>query len=132
MSTTPRPKSLALMFLLGAFLSGSAVGYVADRAVTRAKPSRQYDAKAMREELAQQLSLSTDQRRVIDSVFDWRRTRSKEIMQQYQPSLDSVRDSARVLMMQALDTAQQSKFKALIERNKRTADSAMRAREGGR
>ncbi len=120
------------MFLLGAFLTGGAVGFAADRAVTRAKPSRQYDAKAMRDELAQQLSLSTDQRRVIDSIFDWRRARSKEIMQQYQPSLDSARDSARVLMLQALDTAQQTTFRALIERNQRTADSAARAREGGR
>ncbi len=132
MSTTPRPKSLALMFLLGAFLTGGAVGFAADRAVTRAKPSRQYDAKAMRDELAQQLSLTPDQRVVIDSVFDWRRARSREIMQQFQPSLDSVRDSARVLMMHALDAAQQTQFTALIERNKRTADSISRAREGGR
>ena len=120
------------MFLLGAFLSGSAVGYAAERAVTRAQPSRQLDEKAMRDKFAQELSLSTDQRRVIDSVFEWRRARSKEIMQQYKPSIDSVRDSARVLMMQTLDTAQQSKFKALIERNRRSADSANRAREGGR
>ena len=120
------------MFLLGAFLTGSAVGYAADRAVTRSEPSRQLDEKTMRDKFAQELSLTTDQRRVIDSIFDWRRARSKEIMQQYRPSLDSARDSARVLMMQALDTAQQTKFKALIERNKRSADSANRAREGGK
>jgi hypothetical protein len=120
------------MFLIGAFLTGSAVGFAADRAVTRSKPARQPDAKSMRDDLAIQLSLSPDQRRVIDSVFDWRRARSKEIMQQYQPTLDSIRDSARVLMMNVLDTTQQSKFKALIEHNKRVADSVSRAREGGR
>jgi hypothetical protein len=121
------------MFLIGAFLTGSAVGYAAERAVARKQqPSRQLDEKTMRDNFAQELSLSTDQRRVIDSVFDWRRARSKEIMQQYRPTLDSVRDSARVLMLQALDTAQQAKFMALIERNKRSADSASRAREGGR
>lgn len=120
------------MFLLGAFLTGGAVGFVADRAVARAKPPRQADAKSMRDDLALQLSLSPDQRRVVDSVFDWRRARSKEIMQQYQPKLDSIRDSARVLMMNQLDTAQQSKFKALIEHNKRVADSIARAREAGR
>jgi hypothetical protein len=32
-------------------------------------------------------------------------------------------------MMQALDSAQQVKFKALIEHNRRTADSIMRTRE---
>ena len=120
------------MFLLGAFLTGSAVGYAADRAFASAPPSRQLDEKAMRDKFAQELSLTTDQRRVIDSVFEWRRARSKEIMQQYKPSMDSVRDSARVLMTQVLDTTQQTKFKALIERNRRSADSANRAREGGR
>src|SRR5262245_19060006 len=120
------------MFLLGAFLTGGAVGYAADRAVTHAKPPRQPDAKSMRDDFALQLSLSPDQRRVIDSIFDWRRARAKEIMQQYQPTLDGIRDSARVLMMNHLDTAQQVKFKALIEHNKRVADSISRAREGGR
>ena len=131
-SSTPRPKSLALMFLVGAFLTGGAVGYAADRAVTRAKPARQQDAKSMRDDLAIQLSLSPAQRRAIDTVFDWRRARSKEIMQQYQPMLDSIRDSARVLIMSQLDTTQQTKFKALIEHNKRVADSISKAREGGR
>ena len=120
------------MFLIGAFLTGSAVGYAADRAVTRSEPSRQLSEKAMRDNFAQELSLTTDQRRAIDSVLEWRRARSKEIMQQYQPSLDSIRDSARVLMMNQLDTTQQNKFKALIEHNKRVADSISRAREGGR
>lgn len=120
------------MFLLGAFLAGGAVGFAADRAVTHSRPARQYDERAMRDELAKQLNLSADQRRVIDSVFDWRRARSREIMQQYRPTLDSVRDSGRVLMMQVLDTAQQAQFKALIERNRRTADSVMRTREGNK
>ena len=143
MSTPPRPKSLALMFLLGAFLTGGAVGFAADRAVTRSRPARQYNERAMGDELAVQLNLSADQRRVIDSVFDWRRMRNREIMQPYRPildsvrdvtkpMLDSVRDSGRVLMRRVLDTAQQTKFTALIERNRRTADSMAKARAGNR
>jgi len=124
----PRPKSLALMFLLGAFLTGGAVGFAADRAVTRAQPEKQYDERAGRDSLAQELNLSADQRRVIDSVFDWRRARSREIMQTYRPSLDSIRDSARVLMRAVLDPAQQARFNALIERNQRWTDSVNRAR----
>ncbi|MEQ1691577.1 MAG: hypothetical protein ABMA00_09845 [Gemmatimonas sp.] len=130
MSLTPRPKSLALMFVLGAFLTGGAVGFAADRAVTRSRPQRQFDERAGRDSLAQELNLTADQRRIFDSVMDWRRERSREIMQQYRPMLDSVRDSGRVLMMQALDTAQQAKLKALIEHNRRTSDSIMRARAG--
>ncbi len=49
-------------------------------------------------------------------------------MQTYRPSLDSVRDSARVLMRAVLDPAQQARFNALIERNQRFADSIGRAR----
>ncbi len=134
-STTPRPKSLALMFLVGAFLTGSAVGFAADRAVSGSRPvPRLYDEKAGRDSLAQELNLTPDQRRVIDSVFDWRRARSREIMQRIKPAIDSVRDSGRVLMLQTLEPAQQAVFKAIIERNERTksADSVSRVREGGR
>ncbi len=120
------------MFLLGAFLTGGAVGFAADRAVTRARPVRASDDRAMRDEFAQEMSLSTDQRRVIDSVFDWRRARDRELMQIIQPSRDSLRDSARVLIRAHLTDEQQTKFTALIERNKRRADSVMRAREAGR
>ena len=128
MSSTAQPKSLAMMFLLGAFLTGGAVGFAADRAVTRSRPERQYDEKSMRDEFAKELSLTDDQRRMIDSIFDWRRARSRELMQQYRPSMDSVRDSARVLMRSALDPAQQLKLTELIARNERSADSAARAR----
>jgi hypothetical protein len=129
------------MFLLGAFLAGGAVGFAADRAVTHSRPARQNNERAMGDELAKQLSLTADQRRVVDSVFAWRRARDREIMLPYQPlfdsvrnqtrpMLDSVRDSGRVLMLQVLDSAQKAQFKALIERNRRTADSMKKAREG--
>jgi hypothetical protein len=121
------------MFLLGAFLTGGAVGFAADRAVTHAKPiPRPMTDRAMRDELASELTLSTDQRRVIDSALDWRRARDREIMQRIQPSRDSLRDSARVLIRAQLNSTQLTKFAALLERNKQRADSASRAREAGR
>jgi hypothetical protein len=82
----------------------------------------------MRDELARVLRLSSGQRIVIDSVWDWRRGESREIMKTVRPTLDAVRDSARVLMMNTLDDTQQTAFRALLERNQRTADSAARAR----
>jgi hypothetical protein len=121
------------MFLLGAFLTGSAVGYAADRAMTRSRPTTRPDFdRVMRDELAQTLSLSTEQRTAIDSVFDWRRARDRENMQRIQPSLDSTRDSARVLIRSHLDAKQLTQFAELIERNKRRADSVRRAREGAK
>ena len=82
----------------------------------------------MFDELARELKLSSEQRVAIDSVWVWRRRQSREIMKTVRPTLDAVRDSARVLMMNSLDEAQKTAFRALLERNQRTADSAARAR----
>lgn len=126
MSNSPRPKSLAMMFLLGAFLTGGAVGFVADRAM--AKPTLATTDLTPREALARELGLTPEQRVVIDSAWDWRRARQREIMSTVQPSLDAVRDSARVLMMNTLDDKQKDAFRALIERNQRVADSTAKAK----
>lgn len=113
------------MFLLGAFLTGGAVGFAADRAMTRTGPARAFNEKAASDSLARELELSDRQRQLFDSVFDWRRARSREIMQLYRPALDSIRDSARVLMRASLDSTQQIRFNAMIERqNNRAADTA--------
>ena len=125
--STPRPKSLAMMFILGAFLTGGAVGFAADRVVSPPRPDV-FSDRAMIDELARELKLSPNQRVVVDSVWDWRRKESREIMKTVRPTLDAVRDSARVLMMNTLDDAQKTAFRALLERNQRTADSAARAR----
>jgi len=125
--STPRPKSLAVMFILGAFLTGGGVGFAADRVVSPPRPNM-FSDRSMVDELARELKLSPDQRVVIDSVWDWRRKESREIMKTVRPTLDAVRDSARVLMMNPLDDAQKTAFRAMIERYQRTADSTARAR----
>lgn len=127
MSTSPRPKSLAMMFLLGAFLTGGAVGFAAERAVSKPVVLLN-DEKAMREELARELKLSEAQKVVVDSAWEWRRARNRDIMAVVRPALDSVRDSARVRMMSVLSEPQRESFRALIERNQRIADSTAKAR----
>ena len=86
----------------------------------------------MRDSLAKQLNLSEGQRVVIDSIFDWRRSQYRDVMKRYRPALDSARDSARVLMIHVMDSTQTVAFKALVERNRRAADSANRARENNK
>ena len=127
MSTTPRPKSLALLFLFGAFLTGGAVGFVADRAVTLSRsPRKQFDERTMRDSLAAELHLSTAQRLAVDSVYDWRRARNKEIMDSVRPAFDASRDRSRLLVMKVLDPSQQVEFRRVIARSQ-AADSARRA-----
>jgi hypothetical protein len=116
-----------MMFLLGAFLTGGAVGFAAERVVSPPRPYA-FSDRTMLDELARELRLSSDQRMVIDSVWNWRRRESREIMKTVRPTLDAVRDSSRVLMMNTLDDTQKTAFRALLERNQRTADSAARAR----
>ncbi len=78
--------------------------------------------------LTRELRLSPDQRGVVDSVWEWRRDRSREIMRPVRPALDSVRDSSRVLMMNIFDSTQVAGFRRLLERNQRVADTAARTR----
>lgn len=129
MSSTPRPKFLALTFLLGAFLTGGAVGYAADRAVSGGEReyTRKYDQRSMRAELARELRLNDAQREAVDSILDWRRDRERELMLPIRAQLDEVRDSARVLIMQRLDDTQRADFLQLIERMRKPADGATTA-----
>lgn len=116
-----------MMFILGAFLTGGALGFATDRMMSSPRLDA-FNEAAMVDELARELKLSSAQRVVVDSVWGWRRRQSREIMKTVRPTLDAVRDSARVLMMNSLDDAQKAAFRALIERNQRAADSAARAR----
>ncbi len=132
MPSNPRTKSLAWIFLIGAFLTGGAVGFVADRAVNLSRPRRgPMDERAMRDSLARELHLSDAQRQKVDSIYDWRRARNKELMDSVSPSFDAVRDSARVLLMQSLDPQQQADFRKIIDRLQK-ADSTRRMRGGRR
>lgn len=123
MSNTPRPKSIALAFLLGAFLAGGAVGFAADRAFAP-EPHHRYDETAMRDSMAKELKLSDAQRRQMDTILDWGRARRNDIMKPIQPSLRAARDSGRVLIMQLLDSAQQTRFRNVLDRSR--ADSTRR------
>jgi len=116
------------MFLLGAFLTGSAVGYAADRALSTSPSPRQNSERSMRDSLAKELRLSGTQRHTVDSILDWGRGRRNEIMKPVIPTLRAERDSARVLILQSLDSVQQTRFRSIIERM-RIDDSISRARE---
>lgn len=126
--STPRPKSLAMAYLVGAFMFGGAVGYASDRAMVKPATRMWFEQPSVVETLDHELQLRPEQRAVFDSVWAWRRSRSSAIMAPIKPALDSARDSARVLMMNTLDSTQQAAFRRLIERQTRAADSAAKAR----
>lgn len=131
MPSKQQSKSLAMMFLLGAFLTGGALGFVADRAVNKHPYQKEFRGRDMRAEFYRELRLSPEQQRSMDSIFTWRSAREQEVRKLVKPALDSILDSSRVLINARLDTTQQRLFKELRE-SMRVQDSIRKANAGTR
>ncbi len=126
MTPASQSKSLAIIFLLGAFISGGVIGFAADRAMSSSTSNtvtRAYTVKQGRDELAKELGLNASQRLMLDTILDWRNNRDNELLKPMRPVRDSNRDSARTLILQRLDPTQQQKFMQIIERMRARSDS---------
>ncbi|HMS01599.1 MAG TPA: hypothetical protein PKE51_01430 [Gemmatimonadaceae bacterium] len=128
-AASSRSKSVALAFLLGAFLTGGASGFAAGRstASTNKKDgtvAREYTYSGLVQQLARELSLSPEQTATVDSILTWRKGRYDEIMLPLRPALDTARDSARTLIEGILDPAQREAFIELRNRMSAQSDSA--------
>lgn len=84
-----RSKSLAMVFLLGVFLAGGAVGFAAHQVAGPEKPCRG-DRGSYRERFAAELGLSTSQRQIVDSLMEAQRTRVRALYSPMRPQLDSI------------------------------------------
>lgn len=135
---SPRPKSVALMFLLGAFLTGGAVGYAATRTFSPSAAAVSVTPAQMRTVIKTNLSLTPVQIAQFDSSYNVRRAAFDSIRAEFQPPIDSIRalyqptiDSIRVAnherVMQFLDSTQQAKYRQMIEDDKKRADSTRKA-----
>lgn len=115
-----RPKTQAMLFLLGAVLVGGVLGFTADRALLQ-KPEREprWNQRAMREQLASDLRLSPDQKRVVDSILDARNEKLRAITAPIRPALDAVRDSARAAIRTRLSADQQLRWDAVLAEQER-------------
>jgi hypothetical protein len=127
-AASSRSKSVALAFLLGAFLVGGASGFAYGRSSASTgkdgSVAREYTYSGLVRQLARELSLSPEQTAAVDSILTWRRVRYDEIMLPLKPALDSARDSARTLIEQRLDPTQREAFIALRNRMSASSDSA--------
>lgn len=130
--TRSRGKSVAIAFLLGAFLTGGTLGFAYGRTTGTTKKddstaTREYNYSSMVRELQRDLSLTDAQTAVVDSIFKWRRARHNELMSPIQPAIDSVRDSARALIKLRLDERQRVKFQQLLDDISARSDSSRAA-----
>lgn len=90
-----RSKSTALLFLLCAFVAGIALGFTADRVMTRDQRGRRQRPSVDR--MAKELDLTAAQRVEFDSIMAKSKAQMRALWQPLRPQMDSVQKTARVL-----------------------------------
>jgi Spy/CpxP family protein refolding chaperone len=101
-----RSKQQALMFLLGAVLVGSALGFSADHVFNHNAPKHWARRQAMYDDLG----LSQAQRSTMDSLLDERNCQIATVMKPVRPQLDSIRKTAHQQVLQILTPEQREKL----------------------
>jgi hypothetical protein len=91
-----RTKGYALMFLLGAFLAGGALGFSADRALT-GQHRAAYGSRAYRQRMAEELKLTPKQQISVDSLIEAKHRQIIALYKPMKPQLDSIAVLARVV-----------------------------------
>ena len=91
-----RTKGYALMFLLGAFIAGGALGFSADR-VMDAKRDHARGPRAYRQRMADELKLTPQQSAAVDSLIEQKHHQILALYKPVQPQLDSIAKQARIV-----------------------------------
>lgn len=127
-----RSKSYALMFLLGAFIAGGALGFTADRVITREKHS--HGGRPSLDRMARELELTPAQRVQFDSITASRRAQMRALWAPLRPQMDSVEKIARAVgdstheqLKRVLTPEQGKKLDAMRERGRRRAEARARS-----
>ena len=111
-----RSKQHALMFLLGVFLSGGAVGFTADRVVLgdRIRECEQgRGQRSMRTRLAEELDLDDRQRAALDRISDERHRQMSALLAPVRPQMDSISEATRAQIRAMLTPEQREKFERI-------------------
>ncbi len=116
----PQSKNLAIAFLFGAVLVGGALGFSADRMLSRERKTRPIDL------LDQRLDLSDQQRAQINAILDDRHRQFTLAYEIVKPKMDSIRQRTRDQMRQVLTADQRVQFEELL---KELSDSTKRRDE---
>ena len=112
-----RTKGYALMFLLGAFLAGGALGFSAEHIIRTSHSREMRGWPAYRQRMAEELKLTPRQQASIDSLFEQKHRQIVAFYKLVKPQLDSIAVQARVVsdsthaqIKRLLNTDQQVKF----------------------
>ena len=92
-----RSKGYALMFLLGAFVTGGALGFTADRVIGGGHRREMRGPRAYRQKMAEELKLTPQQQASIDSLMEQKNRQIVALYKPVRPQLDSIAVVARVV-----------------------------------
>lgn len=108
-------KNLAIMFLLGAFLTGGALGFSANGYMNRDRicTTGSYGS-GLSTIMSKRLQLSHAQESRVDSILDERGRQYRIVMSPIQPKIDSIKLNAREQIRLVLSPEQIREFEALI------------------
>jgi len=125
-----RSKTYALMFLLGAFVAGGALGFTADRVLTHGKHARRGPS---RDRMASELGLTSAQRVQFDTILNRRREQMRALWQPLRPQMDSIEKLGRALgdstheqLKRVLTPEQGKKLDEMRDRGRRRAEARAR------
>jgi hypothetical protein len=123
-----RSKQHALMFLLGVFLTGGALGFTADRVLVRERirDCQRGDQRAMRTRMGDDLGLSAEQRASLDRILDEKHRQMSVLLAPVRPRMDSISAATRTQIRAILTPAQQADFEKLHREAARTRSSERR------
>ncbi len=109
-------KNLALMFLLGAFLTGGVLGFTANRYMHRDQVcTTGATTSGLLNILSERLRLSADQQHTVDSILDERSRQYKKEIEPIRPQMEAIKLNAREQIRRVLNEEQKREFQALIE-----------------
>ncbi|MFN2636445.1 MAG: hypothetical protein ABR585_05435 [Gemmatimonadaceae bacterium] len=92
-----RSKGYALMFLLGAFLTGGALGFTADRMIGHGHGGGSRGSRAYRQRMSEELKLTPQQQASVDSLIEQKHRQIVALYKPVKPQLDSIALVARVV-----------------------------------
>jgi Spy/CpxP family protein refolding chaperone len=129
-----RSKGYALMFLLGAFLTGGALGFTADRVIGGKHNREMRGPRAYRQKMAEELKLTPAQQASVDSLIEQKHRQIVTLYKPVRPQLDSIAVVARVVsdsthaqIKRLLNPDQQAK----LDRMRTSARKELADRRGG-
>jgi Spy/CpxP family protein refolding chaperone len=129
-----RSKGYALMFLLGAFVTGGALGFTADRVIGAGHNREMRGPRGYRQKMAEELKLTPEQQASIDSLMEQKHRQIVTLYKPVRPQLDSIAVVARVVsdsthaqIKRLLNPDQQSK----LDRMRTAARKELADRRGG-